>query len=260
MNLQRFEKLGWGALGLVLAIVFVLSMLGLVAILGYVAFFGAFVLAAGIIVAVIVRLMQLQLRLVIAYGLAGLVGAIVAIANVPRTSSPLTVAICLVIGIIFGGALYFTKVGLYRALTQPEAPREEYLDDLGERHFFCVCRTSGPLKDRPLTVLLVFLVGWAVVLCVLGLLVWFRVLDGPTSWASVGALLCAFCFVSAYSALQVEQETGVQIFSQLLPSHAHEQIGFELTTFLPKPAVWVSELLCDIWSAIRQIYSVSVRI
>lgn len=259
---MKIEKLGMALGALVGSIVFVLAMLGFMTIFGYLAWVVAIVAVAGLLVALGVRFLQLQVRLLMFYGLVGLVAALLAISLIPRTDRPVIVAMALLTGVLIGVLLQFKNLALYRKITQPEVPRQEYTDDVGDRHLYTVYgyhQLPGAIKDRPLNLVFMFLGLWVILIVVAFLLTWNRVIDGATVWASVWAFVSALGLIEGYSSWKVERETGVQIFSQFLPGDVNAQSGSRLTAALAKPVAWAFELLRDIWDSLRELYSVSIR-
>ncbi|OIO92108.1 MAG: hypothetical protein AUJ92_14935 [Armatimonadetes bacterium CG2_30_59_28] len=260
---DKLGKAGMAAAAFVGAIVFVWFMIGMLTLFGYLAAIGALIGAACVIIAIVVRFLQLKVRMLTFYGIFALVAALWAIALIPYTDLPSIVVAGLVVGVLAGLGLRATYLKRFRELTQPESPRADYTDDNGNKHFYVVYgyQQQPPeiaAKSYRLTILVLAIV---VVVVFVGLLMGIdRMIDPPTWGASLLAFAAAVALISFFlSALQVEQETGVEVFSQSLPTEVEGEFGSRFAALLPRPATWAAEILRDLWSACRELYAVSIR-
>lgn len=264
MNVEGAEKLGWACIALVGLIVFVWTVLGVVAILGFLAYVCAYVGVVVLVLALLVRMLQLKLRLLVFCMAAGLLGAVVAISNLGAADDPYVVGICLLIGVFISLILQMmgTSTKVYRTITRPDTPRKEYLDMAGDRHMFAVCgypQLPSAVRENPAVFLILFLGLWAVVVFIGLALHLYRVTDAATIWASLGAFVAGLALFEAYAVFRIERESGVEVFCQFLPGPAEDTSKFRLAAVLAKPTTWVAEFLQGLWDALREFCSIAVR-
>jgi len=263
MSSDRLGKVGMALAAFVGVIVFAWLMVGMLTLLGYLAVIGAFVGIAVLIIGLVIRFLQMKVRVLTFYGFFGVIAAVWSISLIPRTEVPWAVLVAVLLGVIAGLGLRSTYLARFRELTQPESPRGEYIDDSGVKHFFVVYGYQQQTRETAEKAYKITILVMAVIVLVVyvGILLGVdRMIDTTTWGASLLAFAAAVALIAFFlSALKVEQESGVEIFTQSLPGETECGAGCKFATILPKPVSWVAEFCRDLWEACRKLYMVSVR-